>query len=194
MIKKPPVPKVKAREIVLERRKEMHPGELKLKSKKIFDRLRNLDDFVFANKIFMTVSSKQGEVDTRRIIDFADGRRKQIFLPKYYERENTFRKLQFSNWEDLVENDEGFIEPKIGFDKDMNEIDLIIIPCVAVSLLGQRVGYGGGLFDDLMKGTVETKYVLAFEFQIFNEIETDPHDIRVDRIITERRIIDTKNR
>ena len=68
---------------------------------------------------------------------------------------------------------------------------MIIIPCVAVSMTGQRVGHGGGYYDDFLRKTYAPKYVLAFEFQIFNEIERQYHNIRIDKIITERRIIDT---
>ncbi|MGE5680795.1 MAG: 5-formyltetrahydrofolate cyclo-ligase, partial [Bacillota bacterium] len=51
---------------------------------------------------------------------------------------------------------------------------------------------GGGHYDRLLKKAYAPKYVLAFEFQIFDNIETDLHDVRVDKIITERRVINTR--
>ena len=188
---KPPIPKTDARKLVLERRKELTRGEIHDKSNRIFERLIEVDDFVYAEKILAYVSSQQGEVDTKNFINYAVGCNKSIFLPKFYSRLKKNKTFQFTDWDDLVINEEGFKEPKIGFDDDMSDIDMIIIPCVAVSMTGQRVGHGGGYYDDFLRKTYAPKYVLAFKFQIFNEIERQYHDIRIDKIITERRIIDS---
>ena len=188
---KPPIPKADARKLVLERRLELSPGEIFDKSKRIFERLIEVDDFVYAKKILAYVSSKQGEVDTRNFINFAVGCNKSIFLPKFYGGQQKIRRFHFTDWNDLIKNENGFLEPKIGFDDDMSDIDMIIAPCVAVSMAGQRLSYGGGYFDKFLTGTYAPKYVLAFEFQIFHEIERNRHDIRVDKIVTERRVIDT---
>ena len=188
---KPPIPKSEARKLVLERRKELSNSEILEKSKKIFERLVEVDDFVYAKKILAYVSAHPGEVDTRKFINYADGCNKSVFLPKFYSKPKKIKRFHFTSWRDLVKNREGFLEPKIGFDEDMSDIDMIIAPCVAVSISGQRLGYGGGYYDNFLRKTYAPKYVLAFEFQIFNEIERNRHDIRVDKIITERRIIDT---
>jgi 5-formyltetrahydrofolate cyclo-ligase len=188
---KPPIPKADARKLVIERRKELNQGEFVDKSKRIFERLIEVDDFIYAKKIMAYVSSHQGEVDTRKFIDYALGCNKSIFLPKFYSKQQKIKKFHFTDWKDLVKNEEGFLEPKIGIDDDLSDIDLIVAPCVAVSMAGQRLGYGGGYYDKFLTGTYAPKYVLAFEFQIFSEIERISHDIRVDKIVTERRMIDT---
>jgi 5-formyltetrahydrofolate cyclo-ligase len=188
---KPPIPKSDARKLILERRKELTQGEILDKSKRIFERLIEVDDFVYAKKILAYVSSHPGEVDTKAFINHSVGCNKSIFLPKFYSLQKKIRRFHFTDWRDLVKNEEGFLEPKIGFDEDMSDIDMIIAPCVAVSMAGQRLGYGGGYYDNFLRKTYAPKYVLAFEFQIFNEIERNRHDIRVDKIITERRVIDT---
>lgn len=188
---KPPIPKYDARKLVLDRRKELTGGEIRDKSNRIFERLIEGDDFVYAKKILTYVSSHQGEVDTKKFIDFAIGCNKSIFLPKFYSQQKKIRRFHFTEWRDLVKNEDGFLEPKIGLDEDMSDIDMLIVPCVAVSMGGQRVGHGGGYYDSMLRKTYAPKYVLAFEFQIFNEIERNYHDIRIDKIITERRVIDT---
>ena len=188
---KPPIPKTDARKLVLERRKELTRGEIHDKSNRIFERLIEVDDFVYANKILAYVSSHYGEVDTKNFINYSVGCNKSIFLPKFYSGQKKIKRFHFTDWDDLVINEEGFREPKIGFDDDMSDIDMIIAPCVAVSMNGQRVGLGGGYYDNLLRKTYAPKYVLAFESKIFNEIERHYHDIRIDKIITERRVIDT---
>jgi 5-formyltetrahydrofolate cyclo-ligase len=47
-------------------------------------------------------------------------------------------------------------------------------------------------YNLLLRNSFALKIVLAFEFQILNRIEYGRQDIRIDRIITERRIIDTR--
>jgi 5-formyltetrahydrofolate cyclo-ligase len=190
--KKFTIPKAEARKIVLSRRKEITAIEAAEKTEKIKERLSNMDDFVYAQRIFCHISKDKGEVDTRKIINLADGWGKVIFIPKMNKRSKMILRYPFMSWNDLQLNDDGFYEPKMGIDEDMSDVDLIIVPAVAVSTLGQRVGLGGGYYDRLLKKSYAPKYVLAFEFQLFNKIEYNRHDIRIDKIITERRVIDTR--
>jgi 5-formyltetrahydrofolate cyclo-ligase len=187
-------PKSEARKIVLQRMREISPREVETKSNRIKEFLPNTDDFIHAEKIFAYVSNNPAEVNTRKIITLADGWGKSVFLPKLHKPSKSFRRFQFTSFDELIPNEEGFLEPKIGIEEDNSDIDLMLVPRVAVSMLGQRVGYGGGYYDKMLKNSYAPKYVLAFEFQLFKEIELNKHDIRVDRIITERRIIDTRNK
>ena len=88
---KPPIPKIDARKLVLERRKELTRGEIHDKSNRIFERLIEVDDFVYADKILAYVSSHQGEVDTKNFIHYAVGCNKSIFLPKFYSRQKKLK-------------------------------------------------------------------------------------------------------
>lgn len=189
---KPPVTKLYAKNEVTQRRKDISPKEILEKTERIKERLSNCDDFVFAKKIFTYISNIPGDIDTRKIIELALGFGKEIFLPKLHEPTKSIRRFPFITYNKLVENREKLLEPEIGIEEDLSDIDLIIVPGIAVSLAGQRVGLGEGYFDKLLRKAYAPKYVLAFEFQLFKEIESERHDVRIDRIITERRIIDTR--
>jgi len=184
--------KSEARRTVVNRRKEFQPEELYRKSKLIIDRLIASDDFHFAKKIHTYIASRPGEIDTHYLIDKMEGLGKTIILPKLHKQSKKFHRANFMGWEHLAKNSDGYIEPLIAFDEGLSDIDLIIVPTIAVSLVGQRVGYGGGYYDSLLKQTHSTKIVLAFELQIFNYIETELHDVRIDKIITELRTINTR--
>ncbi len=188
------IPKSEARKIVVQRRSEHTESELKLKTKRIIDRLSQTDDYVFAKTIHCYIASRPGEVDTRTLIDYMHSSGKVVIIPKLNKLKKEFRRFQFMGWDHITKNNEGYYEPIYGMDEDLSDIDLIIVPALAVSLSGQRIGYGGGYYDKLLKQTFAPKVVLAFEFQIFDYIESSITDIRVDKIITERRIINIKDR
>jgi len=186
------IPKSEARRMVLQRRQEITVDEISKKTSRIIEKLSFTDDFVYAKKVFCYISSRPGEVDMKRVINFIEGRGKSVIIPKLHKPTKTFHRAQFMGWDNIIKNQEGYFEPKFGIDEDMSDIDLLIVPSIAVSVLGQRVGSGGGYYDKLLKFSFAPKYVLAFEFQIFDHIETDVHDIRMDKVITELRIIDTR--
>jgi 5-formyltetrahydrofolate cyclo-ligase len=187
------IPKSEARKLVVQRRSEISYSEIKSKTKSIIDKLGLIDDFVLSDRIFCYVNSRPGEVDTRTLIDYMAGQGKSVFLPKLNKESKSFRRFHFMGWDSLMKNSEGYWEPKLGLDEDLSDIDIVIVPALAVSINGQRIGYGGGYYDKLLRDTQAPKYVLAFEFQLFEYIESTPHDIRVDKIITERRIINTRD-
>ncbi|MGE5429521.1 MAG: 5-formyltetrahydrofolate cyclo-ligase [Syntrophomonadaceae bacterium] len=186
------IPKSEARKKVLEKRRSVTPAEASLKTERIIARLKQADEFTYAKKIHIYVSNRPGEVDTRKIIDFAVGWGKEVFLPKFQKENGTFRRAQFTGWENLVQNSDGYWEPVLFSGEDLTDIDLFIVPAVAISKSGQRVGQGGGHYDRLLKNTFVPKLVVAFEFQVFDYIESDLHDVRIDKIITELRVINTR--
>jgi 5-formyltetrahydrofolate cyclo-ligase len=187
------IPKSEARKLVVQRRAEISHFEIKNKTKNMIENLSSIDDFAYAKSIFCYVNSRPGEVDTRTLIDYMSGQGKSVFLPKLNKEAKSFRRFHFMGWDSLVKNSEGYWEPALGLDEDLSDIDIIIVPALAVSTKGHRIGYGGGYYDKLLHDTQAPKYVLAFEFQLFEYIESTPHDIRVDKIITERRIINTND-
>ncbi|MBD3249381.1 5-formyltetrahydrofolate cyclo-ligase [Candidatus Woesearchaeota archaeon] len=73
------------------------------------------------------------------------------------------------------------------------DVDIVIIPGIAFDKSGNRLGYGSGFYDIFLQDITSTKVALAYEFQIFNNIPSEPHDITMDYIITEKRIINCKD-
>lgn len=66
---------------------------------------------------------------------------------------------------------------------------LLCMPGVAFDRAGHRIGYGGGYYDRYLKKEGKeplTTMALAFSCQLFDEIPTEPHDMRPACIVTER--------
>lgn len=66
---------------------------------------------------------------------------------------------------------------------DYESIDLAIIPGMAFTVAGDRLGRGKGYYDRLLPHLSCPLWGLAFDFQIVEEIPVEPHDIRMDRVI-----------
>ncbi|QDV29977.1 putative 5-formyltetrahydrofolate cyclo-ligase [Planctopirus ephydatiae] len=71
------------------------------------------------------------------------------------------------------------------------EIDLVVLPGLAFDEQGRRLGQGRGYFDRLlMEMNPQTiKVGLAFEVQMVEEVPVEKHDLPVDLVITESRMI-----
>ena len=66
---------------------------------------------------------------------------------------------------------------------------MIIVPGVAFSKKGERLGYGGGFYDRFLEKHPQIRRVaVAFEFQMMPEVPTEPTDISPEIIVTEEEI------
>jgi 5-formyltetrahydrofolate cyclo-ligase len=72
----------------------------------------------------------------------------------------------------------------------LEEVDCIIVPAVAWDEKGCRVGYGGGFYDRLLAMAGQTpKIGIGFECQVIKEVPRAEHDLPVDLLVTENRIL-----
>jgi 5-formyltetrahydrofolate cyclo-ligase len=70
-----------------------------------------------------------------------------------------------------------------------NDPEILFIPGIAFGINYERLGRGGGYFDIFLPKTSGLKVGLAYEFQIFDSLPVQEHDIKMDIIVTEKRII-----
>lgn len=75
---------------------------------------------------------------------------------------------------------------------NIEDIDIFVIPGVCFDERGFRIGYGKGYFDRTLVGAKGTLIGLAYEFQILDRIPEREHDLRMDVIVTEKRVISCK--
>jgi 5-formyltetrahydrofolate cyclo-ligase len=70
-------------------------------------------------------------------------------------------------------------------------IDWVLVPGVAFDAAGRRLGYGGGYYDRLLPLVPRSapRIAGAFDVQLVAAVPTGPHDLIVDLIVTETRVI-----
>jgi 5-formyltetrahydrofolate cyclo-ligase len=71
------------------------------------------------------------------------------------------------------------------------EIDVIVVPALAVDPRGHRIGYGAGYYDRTLPAFAPPArtVAVAFDFQLLAEIPTSDADFPVDWIVTDARVL-----
>jgi 5-formyltetrahydrofolate cyclo-ligase len=139
-----------------------------------------------ASKQILVYHSIPKEVQTGNFIEnIKNG--KEIFLPvieenhlsvkKYTGKENGGKRGIFGIW-----------EPAGEACLDYRSIDMIIVPGVAFDRKCNRLGRGKGYYDRLLPSFPNStlKIGICFDFQLVDSIPTDPFDIPMDMVITEK--------
>lgn len=188
--------KQRLREDVLVRRKRLTTAQRVLRSADILQKLFEIDAVHAANWIQFYVSFGS-EVETTGMIAHALSLGKRIAVPRM---EPGSKKLLLSELKDpvgeLVPGPAGFPEPKTSAFRavEIEAIELFVIPGIAFDEQGNRLGRGDGCYDRLLAPVAGRIPVLApaFELQIVETVPSSGHDVKVDRIVTEKRVIDCR--
>lgn len=155
--------------------------------------LQSLEAFQQAGTV-MAYMSFRSEVITDKIIRTCLVMKKRVVVPISIPETRMLLPVEVTNFDEDFETDcYGIRIPKKenGSQVSACEIDLILVPGVAFSSERYRMGYGAGYYDRFLE-TVRSDALavaLAFETQIYEDIPKEPHDKKMHRIITERRIL-----
>jgi len=176
------------RSLFLEKRDNTSFDFMKIASEKIQKRLKKINAFRNAQKIgvYYPIGS---EILTQDIIQELLSNGKDVFLPKVIGENIEFRKItDFSN---LEKGSFDIMEPKDNCQTDDN-LDVVLVPTVGISPIGVRLGYGHGFYDRYLAKHKTATVSLTLEKQIVKNIPKSEHDIIIDWIVTEERILKTQ--
>ncbi len=150
----------------------------------IAEQLLTMPLYSEARSIFVYVSMP-AEPPTDRIIRCAleDGR--EVYVPKCIGREMSA--VRICSLEDLRPGMMGIPEPvRHNETKTADELDLIIVPCLAASEDGRRLGHGGGYYDRFLSHERGNTVCLCFRQMLCPDIPAGVHDVRILHILTEQ--------
>ena len=153
-------------------------------AEEVFAQLEKTAAFMMADTILM-YHSLPDELQTVKFLrKWRD--RKRFFLP----RVNGVNLDLLPYEESRLELGSFHIEEPTGDDcADVDDIELMIIPAVAFDRKGNRLGRGKGFYDRLLATTKATKIGVGYEFQLFDSIPSEPHDVAMDMVITQKTLI-----
>lgn len=178
------------RKKVLSRRDALNSDSRKTKDESIRKRLLALPEFIEARTILFYASFRS-EVDTIELLKVSMFNNKKIILPKVAMQDSRLLLYEIDKMDDLAPGCFGILEPLAIEERSANVsgIDLMIVPGVAFDEQCNRLGYGKGFYDRLLSQKNALAVALAYEEQILDSIPADAHDVKMDKIITEKRTI-----
>ena len=178
--------KSKLRKKVLKIRKVANKNNLKIDFNKVFSLIKK--NYLIKKSIggYFPVNY---EVDDLEILKEFAKKNYQISLPVIKKNFN----MDFYKWtfdEPLKINQYGIPEPN---SKKLIYPDVILVPLVAFDNNLNRLGYGGGYYDRVIKKLSKKKKILkiglAFSIQKINSVPVTKYDKKLDYIVTDKYIL-----
>ncbi|NCC07447.1 MAG: 5-formyltetrahydrofolate cyclo-ligase [Clostridia bacterium] len=153
-------------------------------SEKITKHLLSLDAFKRAQKVFCFVGT-ENEIDTRAFLQAVLAENKTLCVP-FCESFGVMHAKKITDLSELECGKYGIYSANKSAETiAASEIDFAVIPCLAASRNGDRLGYGGGFYDRYIpKMTAADCLCVCRERLLSDEIISESHDIRV-KILTE---------
>lgn len=179
--------KLRLRKQIIEHMNSLSKERYTTLSEQIAFSLYEQKEWAEAKTIGITLSM-ENEVNTYPIIEKAWKEGKRVVVPKCNKETRTMSFRQISNFDQLETVYMNLREPIPALTEEVNadEIDLQIVPGVAYTERGERIGYGGGYYDRYLVHYKEKTLSLAYSFQMVEHIPVEPFDKNVEKIITEK--------
>ncbi len=158
--------------------------------------VRELPEFAVARRVLI-YSALADEVDMSALIGDLLGRGREVLLPV---SETATREIKVISVADpareLRDGAYGILEPVGGLPlEDVSGIDFVIVPGRAFDPAGRRLGRGKGYYDGFLSRLKPfasggpMKLGVAFACQFADAVPTEPRDVNMDAVATERRVI-----
>ncbi len=174
------------RKELLQKRAALTRPEALKKDLKIKANLFKLNEFNAARVVLAYLPIK-AEVGTSAVIGASLVLGKKIAIPSV--RRGSLIPVEFEGYSSLVRVRYGTLEPANPREIPKDKIDMALVPGVVFDERCNRIGYGKGFYDRFLRGCAAVKVGLAYNFQVRPAIPAGKNDIRMDKIVTESRII-----
>lgn len=183
-----PTGKEDLRRMIRQSAKKMDREELHISDKRIEEKVLSLSEWRKAETIFCYLSMG-AEPDTRALIEAAWKTGKRVAAPRCLN-DGKMEAREICNWEQLQRHCFGMLEPDVTFPlMRAGDIDLIVVPCVAVDEYQYRLGNGGGYYDRLLSTVQCSILCLCREAYVLPKLPVDSWDVSVPIIVTEERVL-----
>lgn len=188
------------RKHVVDALSKLSSSSISLQSKQVLKILQAIPEFQQAKSVGLYMNMPTMEVYTQDIIQLCFDQNKRVFLPKCENSVRQGRRLRHLSFMLLTSMERvlslqpsgkyNLREPQEGEDvMDSGMLDLLIVPGVAFSRTGKRLGHGAGYYDEFLSAFSSkferTPYLigLSLQEQIVNDIPMESHDWTLDQVV-----------
>jgi 5-formyltetrahydrofolate cyclo-ligase len=173
-----------------------HPEKARAeRSARLVERVLALPEFMSARGVALFASLLEGgEVDVRMLDQAARTAKKRVFYPtieRKGDRDHTAL-AEVSDPSELGVRGRRFAEPPESARRaERGDVDLVIVPALAIAATGHRLGYGGGFYDAMLPdfSPPAVAVAVAFDFQLVAELPAESHDVPCDIVVTDARTL-----
>lgn len=172
------------RQIIKERKKKFSVDELIIQSVDITLQLEKHHLYSTARTILL-YNSMPDEVNTHGLMASLNKQGRCVLLPRM-KNEEELELVRYQGKLNLRKSERyNILEPDGEPFTEYDSIDLAVIPGMAFTLDGERLGRGKGYYDRLLaKMPAVYKLGLCFPFQILDAIPTDKNDVLMDEVFS----------
>ena len=182
--------KQSVRQVVRQRLASLSSEQRNARSSLICGRLRQLE-FVEQAEQLVLYSALADEVDLQDLTAGMRGDRPRLYLPVSDRDSPRFRRWRPG--EPVESGAFGALEPLSG-EEPVPGAKVVLVPGRAFDSAGRRLGRGTGWYDRALAalGTSAFRLGVAFSCQLFEQVPVAHHDLGVDYLVTEDRVIDCR--
>ena len=182
--------KIELRKIQIKIRKKLYLSVPNSFKRNLFDKFFNkikLNRF----DIISSFISIKSEINTNELNNYILNKNKILCLPVVIKKNNHLIFREFTDDKEMIT---GFLDIKEPTKSNQTLIpNILIVPCLAFDSSGYRLGYGGGYYDRTFSylKNKNHKYIsigYAFDGQKVPSVPKDEFDIKLDYVITEKKI------
>lgn len=128
-------------------------------------------------RVIASYSPLPSEPDVREFNDWVIATGRELVLPRVVADS-----LEFAKGE-TAHGSFGIQEPT-GPTADINEIELIVVPALAVDSQGNRLGKGKGYYDRALAELDCPKFAVVFDGEVVDQLPVEPHDQKVSGVVS----------
>lgn len=177
------------RRVVKERFRALGEDEKQRKSALLIERLGEILAQREASVVAL-FSPMNDEVQIIPLVEkLAREGRCRVVLPRVESMADGEAEMEFYDYEptQMAVGAFGIIEPQAGEPCEASEIDVMVVPGVAFDRNGGRLGRGKGYYDRYIsrEGFRAECIGVCFDFQLFDELPTEPHDRAMDMVVSD---------
>jgi 5-formyltetrahydrofolate cyclo-ligase len=180
------------RQKMLAMRRALSANETESRSSSLKENILSLPEYKNAKKIMAFLAMK-GESNLDGFIRQAllDG--KEVYIPVCLP-ERQMEAGRLIDMEHFEKGPLGLRNLPAGYEVTSPEsLDLVLIPGLAVSQEGIRLGIGAGYYDRyLARVPFEKRVAALWDFQVIPDIPSEPFDQKIAKIVTDKSVIVTK--